>query len=92
MRLHRRRQPEPVEVVSTMVDIASSIEDIAPPKPKRRRTSAEVANDRIIAEQTAAAEHEVELQRVRDEVRREWEQGRRGLPREPFNSDGRFVY
>jgi hypothetical protein len=47
---------------------------VAPPK--QRRTRAEIANDRIEAEQLAQHEPEVELQRVRDAARLDWEAAR----------------
>jgi hypothetical protein len=93
----RRRQPDPpagqtqsVEQLSTAY--ASSKPVVDEPKPKRRRTSAEISNDAIVAEQLAAAEREKELAQVRQVARQVWEQGRRHLPPEPFNADGRFVY
>jgi hypothetical protein len=77
MRLHRRRQPEPVVPV-----VQQSSEAVV--APRKRRTRAEVANDRIEAEQLALHEREVELQRVRDAARREWEANR---PPEPWGVD-----
>jgi hypothetical protein len=97
----RRRQPELV-VPSVVVPVTQrgDVPDVGkignavaqPPKPKRRRTRAEVANDAIVAEQAAAAEREKELAQVRQAARQEWEAGRRHLPPEPFNADGRYVF
>jgi hypothetical protein len=88
---HRRRKPVPPAVL--VVDRPESVaEVVAPARPKRRRTRAEVANDAIVAEQLAAAEREKELAQVRQAARQEWEAGRRHLPPEPFNADGRYVF
>jgi hypothetical protein len=59
-------------------------------EPKRRRTAAEIENDRIVAEQMANVEREKQLEQVRAAAKREWEAGR---PREPVAIDcGRSAY
>jgi hypothetical protein len=86
MRLHRRRQPEPVVIAESVqhgLTTAEVVAPVTPPKRKRRRTRAEVANDRIESEQLAAAEREKELAQIRQVARQEWEHGRRHLPPEP---------
>jgi hypothetical protein len=53
--------------------------DVVPVEPKRRRTRAEIANDRIIAEQMKIAEGAKRAEQMRLAAKAEWERGR---PRE----------
>jgi hypothetical protein len=59
------------------------------PKPKRR-TKAEIANDRIIAEQMEIAEGAKRAGAMAQAAKAEWERHR---PREPVGMDySRFIY
>jgi hypothetical protein len=89
MRLHRRRQPEPVVIAESVQHDLTTAEVVAP---VTRRTRAEVANDAIVAEQAAAAEREKVLAQVRQAARQEWEQGRRHLPPEPAFDYSRYLH
>ena len=79
MRLRRRRQPEPVAV---HVDDVLPVADVVEVPKRKRRTAAEVENNRVEAEQLAQQEREKLLVEARQALAVEWARGS-PRPREP---------
>ena len=85
-----RRLSDPVVPDAGPAVPAPIVDPVVLPSRRKRRTRAEIANDRVVAEQAAVAEGARHAERLRAEARERWEAGR---PCGPVGVDrGRFVF